>query len=59
MVRRALICEADLKRMARVVRKEGVAMRVKIETDGGISLTFGIDAKADSGQRNGFDEALG
>lgn len=54
--RRALIHEADLRRTARVARKEGVP--VTIELPDGTRFTFGAGTPAASGRTNGFDEAL-
>lgn len=56
--RAALIREADLRRMARVVRKEGVDVRVDIAADGTVSVHMGQAAAAGTARPNGFDDAL-
>jgi hypothetical protein len=56
--RTALIREADLRRMARVVRKEGVEVHASISLDGTVSLVMGPASTAPRTSPNGFDGAL-
>lgn len=56
--RAALITEADLRRMARVVRKEGVDVRVEFGLDGTRALCMTPATVGRNATPNGFDDAL-
>lgn len=57
-VRRAMIPEAELRRWARVSRKEGVAIRGRRDPDGGLTVEISPSASAPSIGGDDLDDRL-
>lgn len=56
--RRALIPEADLRRWAKVSREEGVSIRGRIDSSGGVTIHIGPMAAAVGGDDVDLDARL-
>jgi hypothetical protein len=56
--RRAILTAADLRRMAQVVRSEGVTFRGRVDETGGLSFTIAPTAEQPDDGRGDLDDRL-